>query len=221
MESIPGLMTESFFEFAKNPQNTQAILDIQKGLITAPNRAEMVQWVLKSILDNREFMKLFEKKYIPRFPSNEELAATPEGSLGRAVLQHLTANGIALDFAGLDTSIYYQQEMSPPVYLGLRALRMHDVWHAVLGLGVSPLDEYALASFQLGQFYSPNHMTLLSAGYLNVAFYTPEEIPKFLDQTSKFYQMGRAAKFFAGFQFEENWSTPLRDVRTMLGVNLD
>ncbi len=70
MESIPGLMTESFFEFAKNPQNTQAILDIQKGLITAPNRAEMVQWVLKSILDNREFMELFEKKYIPRFPSN-------------------------------------------------------------------------------------------------------------------------------------------------------
>ena len=221
MMEIPGFSTESFLKFAADPNSTHAVFDLQKALIAAPNRAAMTEWALKSVTDDRSFIELFERKYIPEFPTTEALAANAPGTLGRAVADHLISNGISLDFAGVDTSVLYKQEMSPLMYLGVRAIRNHDVWHAVLDLGVTPQDEYRLASFQLGQFYSPNHMMIVAAGYVHTSFYEPENIPSFLDQNAKYFALGKNAMFFPGFAFEEHWATPMSDVRQLLGISAD
>jgi ubiquinone biosynthesis protein COQ4 len=143
----------------------------------------------------------------------------PKGSLGHATGVHLTTNGIQLDFAGLDTSVFYNMEMNLIGYMNVRGIRTHDIYHTVLGLGVEPIDEYALASFTLAQFASPYHMLIVSSGYMNTAFEAPHRIPEFLETTHKFFALGKAAKPFIGFKYEEHWATPIAEVRAMLGVS--
>ncbi len=218
MTNLPGLDTGAFLNFTIDPANTAEVFKIQQSLMTAPRRAEMIQWVNKACVENKDFITLYNEKYNPRFPTNDELFACPEGSLGRELGKHLLANNIQLDFAGLDTSVFYQTEISPIAYLGARGIRTHDVYHAVLGLSTTPLDEYRLLSFQLAQFASPYHMTLIASGYLHTAFSTPEDIPEFLESMSRYHRLGKSAEFFPGFPFELHWATPLAKVREMLKV---
>ncbi len=218
MKHIPGFDEEAYFNFIQEPNDTPSVFKLQSTILTAPNRPEMIQWTVKAITSNENFMALYNEQYNPPFPSNDELMRYSEGSLGRAVAVHLLANDISLDFAGMDTSVFYQKNMSPMAYLGARMIRTHDVYHAVFGLGTSALEEHKLLSFQLGQLASPYHMTLLSSGYIRMAFFEPEKIPDFLDGLAHYYKVGKSADFFPGFPFETNWATPLAQVRELLNV---
>jgi ubiquinone biosynthesis protein COQ4 len=218
---IPGLNLHGYLSFAKNPYDTQAILDVQKTLLGHPNRAEMVQWVIKSIESSPEFMARFQERYIPRFPTMQELEACPEGSLGKEIWTHLKKNNISLDFAGLDTSMFYQAEMTPIAYLGIRGIRLHDIIHVVLGLGTTPLEEYAHVAYTSAQYMSPFHLLLLSTGYINTALYNAGDIPKFLDIVHKYHELGKTSKFITAYKFEDNLQKPLSEVRAELDLPRD
>lgn len=211
-----GFDVEAFLKFAFDPFDTQAVLNVQKALLTSPQRSEMIQWTYQSITSDTNFMQLFAELYNPRFPTNEELIQYPLGSLGYAIGTHLIKNNITLDFAGLDTSMFFSQDVNVTTYFSSRALRLHDFFHVVLGLGVTPLEEYAVACFNLGQFRSPYHMLQVSAGALYIAFQRPDQIPQFLELNQRFFHLGRSCLFLTGFRFEEHLQTPLSEVRNLL-----
>lgn len=213
---VPGLDIKALMKFAVEPTDTQAILDVQKSMLLAPNRSQMIEWTQKSIEASEGLKQLYSERYIPDFPANDELLACPEDSLGRAIGVHLVSNGIQLDFSGLDLSMFYLKEMNLLTYLSIRGIRIHDIIHTILGLGVSPIDEYAVASFTLAQFRSPYHMVLVSSGYIHTAFYQPELIPNFLDTIHKYYNLGLKAEFVMGYRFEANLDRPLAEVRSAL-----
>ena len=213
---IPGLDLKSFLKFAINPTDTQAVFDIQASMLKAPNRSEMIASTVTALESSDTFMELYRQRYIPEFPTTEDLLAQPEGSLGRIVGNHLKSNGIRLDFAGLNLDMIYLREMNLLTYIAIRGLRIHDIIHAVLGLGVSPIDEYAHASFTLAQYHSPFHMMIVASGNLHTAFYEPSEIPRFLETTNRYYRMGASAAFITGYDFENNFATPMMEVRRQL-----
>jgi ubiquinone biosynthesis protein COQ4 len=221
MNQIPGLKLDAFINWAIDQEDTQEVFKIQQSLIEAPNRTEMIEVLRNTVMKNSEFMKLYEEKFNPPFPTISELEACPEGSFGKALAQHLVENNIQLDFAGLDTSTFYQKEMNPLTYLSARLIRTHDVYHVVLGLGTTPQEEYDLLSFQLAQFASPYHLVMLAAAHLHTAFYQPEMIGRFLSSMSRFHHIGKSANFFPGFPFDNHWKTSLEEVRKMLRVSLD
>lgn len=210
---------ESFMGFAVDPYNTQAIFDVQKALISSPRRAEMIAHVHQIASNDADFMALYRERYSPRFPTNEELMLYPKDSFGFALGAHLETNGIQLDFQGLDISTFTNQDLSVLGYMNLRGIRTHDMYHALLGLGTTPIDEYAAASFTLGQYGSPYHMLLVSTGYINTALEAPSQIPYFLSQIHRFYELGTKSKFVLGFKFEDHFATPLSDVRRMLKLD--
>jgi len=216
--SIEGLNLQALINYSIDPSLTQEIVNVQETLLKCPRRPEMVQWTSKSCLADAHFMKLFENKYIPEIPTIEELKKCPAGSFGQAVAQHLIANKITLDFAGIDTSAYIQKEWNHLSYLSLRAFRNHDLYHAVMNFGISPLHEYCLLQVQLAQFASPYHMLIMASGYLHTAFYEPENITTFLDHGNHYYKVGKQIRFLPGFPFEEHWKTPLTEVRSLLGL---
>lgn len=221
LPKIPGLDLESLLKFTIEPNDTQAILDVQKTMLLAPQRSRMITWTQDAVEKNENFMKLFNERYIPELPTNLELIDCPEFSLGRAIGKHLISNNIQLDFSGFDLSMFYLKDMNILTYLAIRGIRTHDIVHSVLGLGVTPIDEYAVASFTLAQFRSPYHMVLVSSGYIHTAFYQPEEIPKFLNTIHKFYNLGLNSEFILGYRFEDNLDKPLSEVRKELGLPLD
>lgn len=215
---IPGLDLNSFLRFAKNTQDTQAAFDMQKGLIQSPHRAESIQWLSQSVLDNQEFMKLFRAKYIKRFPTLSELQAMPEGSLGSELAKHLVRNQIQLDFAGIDVEVFYRQEMTPQVYLGLRALRNHDVLHTLLGRDVSSFSEYYLLAFQIAQFQSPLHVMNIASGMLNTILVDIQSPRELIETISAGFEAGKKAQFVFGFPLEDHWETPIEEVRSRLDI---
>lgn len=219
MRSLDFLDVESYLKFAEDPNRTQDAFNIQKKFLEHPNRAAMVQWSAKAT-QNPDFQELYNKKYLPKFPTIEELSDMPKNSLGYELSQHLIKNNINLEFAGLDTSIFYSQDVGPLNYLAIRSTRHHDTFHVLTGLTTSPVDEYALFAFQLPQLYSPYHLTLLSTGLLHVAFYQPENMPLLMEKLNRFHQIGKNARFVYGFPFEEHWHTDINEVRSMLRVQL-
>lgn len=215
---LPGFDLQAFMEFTTDPEKTQSILNVQKALVSAPNRAEMIQWAVKAIEDSPSFKALYEERYLPSFPTNDEFMKFPVGTLGRAIGEHLVKNGLDLGFTGIDLSVFYQKDTSALSYLGMRGIRTHDIWHALLGLTVSPLDEYMVVVFQLAQFRSSYHMVMLASGLIHTAFLDPKNIPVMLDKLHYYYQVGTDAKFVLGYKFEENYELPLAEVRKSLGL---
>ena len=215
---LENLDLESFIKFTLDPFDTQAVINMQKMLVTSPRRPEMIKHVEAIIAADKEFVQLYNVKYFPQFPTTAQLSAYPEGTFGKVVANHLILNGIELDFAGIDISVFLKQEMTLIGYLGIRGIRTHDLYHAVLGIGTTPIDEYTLTSFTLAQFASPYHMMIVASGYLHTAFHTPELIPHFLAETNRFYQLGKKAKSFIGFKFEEHFGTPIDELRKTLNL---
>ncbi len=207
---------KAFTKFAADPQDTASVFDIQKGLLASPRRAEMVAHIQQILATDENFIQLYNERYIPKFPTTAELAEYPEGTYGKAVANHLIQNKIELDFAGLDIGVFVNQEMSLLGYLNIRGIRTHDLFHVLLGLGTTPIDEYAVASFTLAQFASPYHMLLVASGYVNTAFQAPEMIPTFMAQTHKMYELGKKAIPLVGFKLEEHFGTPLEELRKIL-----
>lgn len=218
MHGFEFLNQEALFNFASNPQLTQDAFNIQTTLVKHPRRSEMIQWSDKACLENAEFMDLYNRQYLPDFPTLEELQACPENSLGRALAKHLIDNGIQINFYGLDTSMFSKQDVNHITYFAARNTRVHDVYHVLFDLGTSPLDEYRLLNIQLAQFASPYHMLLLTTGYLHTVFFQPENIHEFLESNSRYYQIGKQTKFLAGFPFEDHWRTNLNEIRSMLRI---
>ncbi len=219
MTGIDFIDLEAFKIISACPDRTDQVLQIQKMLLKNPGRADTAKSSLKACSADEGFMELFNRKYLPPFPTLEYLESCPTGSLGRALGKHLRDNEIFIDFKGLDTSPFYSDEANNKLaYIATRTIRLHDVFHALLGLGTSPVEEYALFAVQLAQFQSPYQMIILSSGYWHIALCDPDQIPKFLDAQNRYYAIGKCAKFLLGFPFEDHWNTDLNQVRTTLGL---
>ena len=218
MNQIQGLDVNSFFKFAADTFDTQANFDLQKELIKSPNRMQSLSYLMKSCQNSPEFLSLFNDKYMKRFPTTAELLDMPDQTLGHHLGLHLKTNNIQLDFAGVDSNVFYNQEMTLPVYLGLRALRNHDVLHVLLGKDVSPLSEFYVFAFQIAQFQSPLHMISLSAGMLGSILCNVIDPIVFMNNLTEAFQRGQKAKFVFGFPLEDHWLTPIADVRRLVGV---
>ncbi len=210
------LNLESFLTFASNAEATQDAFNIQQLLVQHPNRAQMVQWSRQACLNDPDFMEMYHNKYLPPFPSHEELLAMPGNTLGGAYGRHLKKYNISLLFDGLDTTMFYKQDVNELNFMAARNTRNHDIYHVLMGVGTAPLDEYALFCVQLAQFGSPYQMVLLAAGILHTVFREPEKIPEFLDTNHRFYQIGKTARPLISFPYEEHWMTDLNEVRSMM-----
>ena len=221
MQMIQGLDIDAFLGWARDPFGTQDTFRVQTALMTAENRAKMLKCMTDVIMAQPTFVEIYDERYNPPLSSQSELLAYPEGSLGRLLGIHLQSNQIEMDFAGLDTSMFYRADTTAVSYLAARSLRCHDIFHVVLGLTTSPIDEYKLFSFQLAQYPTSYHAVLMAGAYLQIAFYRPSEISLFLDAMSDYRRIGQRARFFPGYKFEERWSLPIGDVRAELNVSLD
>jgi ubiquinone biosynthesis protein COQ4 len=211
---IPGLDSAAFLRVCEDPARTADQFNLVKALATSPRFAELYAPQAAIAASEPAFLALFEERYIPRFPSLDELGACAEGSLGRTLWQHLTANAIALDFAGLDTSHIYERALTSPFeYMKLRVIRCHDIFHALTGLGTSAHDEFALGAFQYAQFASPFHAVALASGLIHFTFYQPADAPALLETIAAWHAAGKRAALLPAVRWEELWSESITDLR--------
>jgi ubiquinone biosynthesis protein Coq4 len=140
------------------------------------------------------------------------LAALPDGTFGRAVLDHLTKN--KLDPGALPTL----EASDPESFVRAHLYETHDIWHAATGFDADPVGEIGLQAFYLAQFPAKLASMLLAAGFLHVGIYRIEWKDALVDEVVRGWEMGRRARPFFGVDWEKMWERPLDEVRRELGV---
>jgi len=144
----------------------------------------------------------------------EALGKLPEGTLGRAYADFLRSRGLSPDvFEGTP------DEVSDPAmaYVIQRMRQTHDLWHVVTGYDTDPASEVALQAFTFGQLGAPSSGILAVLGTVRGMSMKPDLARDIV----RALRLGRRTKKLAIFPWEDYWSTPLVDVRRMLGLPVD
>lgn len=99
------------------------------------------------------------------------LAAMPEGSLARAYLAFVDAEGISADGlvrASLEGERGQHDEDSDESFVGRRMRDAHDLWHTVTGYEADLIGEVALLSFSNAQIWNPGVSVVVGVGVLKI-----------------------------------------------------
>ena len=194
-----------------NPEDTERVLEFS-NLANAGRRDDR----LNLFYDHPVGARLFaERRAIDSTTVDiEVLAALPVGTLGHAYAQFMKTHGITPNiFDGSPEDVHDERA----AYVIQRMRQTHDLWHVVTRCETDPAGEIALQAFSFAQLRAPSSGILATLGTLRALPYSRQV----LRDAVRMYRIGLAAERFAVFPWEDHWTTPLVDVRRLLGVPTD
>ena len=140
----------------------------------------------------------------------DELRALPGSTLGGAYVRHLDDNGLTPSSQAADTRYVSEPDIA---YLMRRFRRTHDIWHALLGLGITGHEEVLLHAFSWGQLRLPVSALVVVFGTLK-HIVIERRWQTLRHSLYEAYQLGRDAAPLLPVPWETLWSEPIDDLRT-------
>lgn len=140
----------------------------------------------------------------------DELAALPDGTLGREYVRFLRDRGFSPDLFQAPENVRDRRA----AYLMKRIRQTHDLWHLLTGHQTNPAGEVALQAFTFGQLGAPSSLLIALFGTVRGMSRRPT-LPR---ETLDAYRAGRRAAPLAAFVWEDHWATPLDELRQQLGI---
>ena len=145
----------------------------------------------------------------------EELSQLPEGTLGYEYARHMKKHNI------------HPLEISPDLIeaaktnpFALRYIATHDIFHVLLGFDTSYAGEIGVLGFTIGQ----NSSQFLNTYEPIVKHLYPlifrSQAKQIRINLSRGKAIGEQAECLLVYPFEENWSRPIEEIRTELGLVL-
>src|SRR5512141_2422356 len=142
------------------------------------------------------------------------LRALPANTVGGAYVRHLDRNGLSADYQAAATRHVDDPDMA---YLMRRFRQTHDVWHALLGLGVTGHEEVIIHWFSFGQLRLPVSAMIMLFGSLK-HLVLERRWPALRHSLMEAYRAGRDASPLLGVVWEDRWEQPLDAVRARYHV---
>ncbi len=142
------------------------------------------------------------------------LRTLPEATLGGAYVRHLDRNGLSADYQAAETRHVDDPDMA---YLMRRFRQTHDVWHALLGLGITGHEEVIIHWFSFGQLQLPVSALIMVFGTLK-HLVSERRWGALWHTAIGAYRAGRHAKPLLGVIWEDHWEEPLDHVRAAMHV---
>jgi ubiquinone biosynthesis protein COQ4 len=143
----------------------------------------------------------------------DALERLPDGTLGHEYARFLRTRGFTPEVFDAPP-----REIRDPKaqYVVQRARQTHDLWHVVTGCNTDPAGEIALQAFTFAQVHAPSTAILALLGTLRGWRVRPS-LPQ---EVVRAYRDGLRAKALITFPWEDHWTTPLDDIRALLGVRV-
>ena len=135
-------------------------------------------------------------------------------TLGGAYVRHLDTNGLSADYQAAATRHVEDPDMA---YLMRRFRQTHDVWHALLGIGVTGHEEVLTHWFSYGQLRLPVSALIMVFGTLK-HFVVERRWGALRHSPMEAYRDGRDAAPLLGVIWEDQWEVPLAHVRDSYNV---
>ncbi|HTJ40558.1 MAG TPA: Coq4 family protein [Kofleriaceae bacterium] len=143
------------------------------------------------------------------------LRALPPTTLGGAYARHLDGNGITADYQAAATRHVDDPDIA---YLMRRFRQTHDVWHALLGLGIAGHEEVVIHSFSWGQLRLPVSAMIMFFGTMK-HMVLERRWGTLRHSMSEAYRAGREAAPLMGVIWEDMWDRPIDHVRAAYGIH--
>jgi ubiquinone biosynthesis protein COQ4 len=195
----------------KNPDDLPQVftlIDSMSG--TAPHR------LVRGLRRSKTGARILRDRpdIVPTLADREGLRALPEGSLGRAYLAFVEAEGISPE--GIrEASVAGKMRSNESLDLAFAHQRMrdtHDVWHAATGYKGDVVGEVALLAFTLAQHWNTAVAMIIVAGILKGL--NRGETHVIVDG----YRRGRKAAWLPGVEWESLLARPVEEVREELSL---
>jgi ubiquinone biosynthesis protein COQ4 len=144
------------------------------------------------------------------------LRSLPVTTLGGAYVHHLDGNGITADYQAAATRHVDDPDIA---YLMRRFRQTHDVWHALLGLGIDGHEEVTIHWFTYGQLQLPVSALIMLFGTIKhvVLERRWNALRRGLYDA---YRAGVEAAPLIGVIWEDMWDRPLDEVRAKYAVRV-
>jgi ubiquinone biosynthesis protein COQ4 len=185
-------------------------LDQALVFIEAVNIGKVVRLASK-LGDDAEGTRLLSER--PRIDRKhvdfDALRALPDGSLGREYTRFLDQNGITPD-AFEELPGVGDERIA---WIMLRMRQTHDLWHVLTGYAPDVLGEVRLQAFTFAQTGAPSAIALTLFGALRWTFRAEGNYREIV----RAYRRGKATRFLPTFRWEDEWATPLEELRARLG----
>ncbi|MDQ3368617.1 MAG: ubiquinone biosynthesis protein COQ4 [Myxococcota bacterium] len=145
----------------------------------------------------------------------DHLRSLPATTFGGAYARHLDDNGITADYQAAATRHVDDPDMA---YLMRRFRQTHDVWHALLGIGITGHEEVLIHWFSWGQLRLPVSGMIMMLGSLK-HLVLERRWQAVRHSMIEAYRAGRDAAPLLGVYWEDRWEEPLDDVRRRYRVH--
>lgn len=200
-----------FFQLVRDPNRTELIFNGVNIVSRDPENAHL-KVIEQTVLAHEEFKTMFETDYMPEPPCLEQLKTLPPGSFGQALYQHMVNHNLSFEL------FPREHEKNTVQYLSARIYQDHDLWHVLLGYGITVEEELAIQAFGVAQFGSPIGTMLVAGGLLHLLWKNPNQAVQALRKINDGYTIGRNARFLLGIHIHDHLPKPLKEVRKICGV---
>jgi ubiquinone biosynthesis protein COQ4 len=139
----------------------------------------------------------------------QALRRLPADTLGATYVRHLDANGLSADYQASRATHVDDPDVA---YLMRRFRQTHDVWHALLGLGIAGHEEVVIHAFSFGQLRLPVSAMIVFFGTLK-HMVLERRWATLRHSLLEAYQLGRDAAPLLGVPWERMWGEPVDAVR--------
>jgi ubiquinone biosynthesis protein COQ4 len=146
----------------------------------------------------------------------DALRRLPPTTLGGAYVRHLDANQITADYQAAPTTFVDDPDMA---YFMRRFRQTHDVWHALLGLGIAGHEEVVIHAFSWGQLRLPVSAMVVFFGTLK-HIVGEGRWGTLRHSLGEAHALGRDAAPLLPVVWEDQWSEPIDAVRARYGLRV-
>ncbi|HEY5922933.1 MAG TPA: Coq4 family protein [Kofleriaceae bacterium] len=144
----------------------------------------------------------------------DHLRALPATTFGGAYVRHLDGNGITADYQAAATRHVDDPDIA---YLMRRFRQTHDVWHSLLGLGITGHEEVIIHWFSYGQLRLPVSALIMLLGTMK-HIVLERRWGAMRHSMFDAYRAGRDAAPLMPVYWEDLWELPITTVRATYGV---
>jgi len=173
--------------------------------------------LLTELQGTPEGRRLLEKR--PELSSETvdfaRLRAMPATTFGGAYARHLDDNGITADYQAAATRHVDDPDIA---YLMRRFRQTHDVWHSLLGIGITGHEEVIIHWFSYGQLRLPVSALIMVFGTMK-HLVLEQRWGALRHSMTEAYRAGRDAEPLMPVYWEDLWDEDLEDVRDRYNVH--
>jgi ubiquinone biosynthesis protein COQ4 len=192
---------------AISPGNYSVIKRFREHL----HRHGYIQICMDHIRRYPEIVELLKER--PNFDKGinfDELAALPDGTLGRAYVDFMRKHGLT----PLEQASHARTTDEEYVFYWL--VQTHDLWHVTLNCDIDVPGEMKIQAFMLSQLRWPSSAFFIGAFILRQMFKTPRQIVSVFEALVDGWTCGKHMAPLMAVRWDREWTTPLEEFRARI-----